>query len=64
MRDMRVIPSKNGKTLFLVGGRKAPEFTDYVEEINQLVCEGTTVESCRWKDRQEPHVQPALVTIQ
>ena len=50
MWDMRVITSRNGKTLFLIGGRKAPEFTDYVEEINQLVCEGNTVESCRWKD--------------
>ena len=50
MRDMRVIPSRNGKTPFLVGGKKAPEFTDYVEEINQLVCEGNTVESCQWVD--------------
>ena len=58
MREMRVIPSRNGKTLFLVGGRKGPEFNDYIEEIHQLVCEGNKVRSCQWVDTGVKIEQP------
>ena len=58
MREMRVIPSRNGKTLYLVGGRKGPEFSDFVEEIHQLVCEGNKVRSCQWVDTGVKIEQP------
>ena len=50
MRNFQVITSRNGETLFLVGGWKPPTKLDFIEEIYQLVCGENTVESCQWMD--------------
>ena len=50
MRNLKVIPSRNEMTLFLVGGWKPPTRDDFVKEIYQLVCGENTVESCQWMD--------------
>ena len=50
MRNFQVITSRNGETLFLVGGEKPPTKLDFIEEIYQLVCGENTVESCQWLD--------------